>query len=507
MKFTIGQVWVRILDMAKKFYITTAIDYVNAPRPHIGHALEKLQADVLARFHRFIGDEVFYLTGSDENAQKNVLAAEEARMPVKEFIDRNIVAFLEMINLLDISNNDYIRTANKEIHFPGVVKLWQACERRGDIYKKEYAGLYCVGCEAFVTEKDLEKGLCPEHLKAPEKVAEENYFFRLSRYQKKLKKIIESDILEIVPEIRKNELLRLINSGLEDFSISRPKERVKNWGVPVPGDENQIIYVWFDALANYITALGYGTEDEKKFAYWWPADIQVIGKGITRFHAVYWPAMLLSAGIRLPKKIFAHGYLTVDGQKISKTLGNTIDPNKLVKKYGTDPVRYFLLREFSPFEDGDFSLERFEERYHSDLSKGLGNFASRVLTMAERKFGQQEINCSLTVDPEFKKRAKDVLKEIKQKIKEFRFNDALTEVWRLIGENDQYIEREKVWEQENEKYLKNLLFSLSQIALFLEIFLPQTAKNIFTKLGIEENKKSLIFRVNKGEPLFPRLEN
>ncbi len=487
--------------MAAKFYITTAIDYVNG-EPHLGHALEKIQADVLARYHRSLGDDVFFLTGTDENAQKNVLAAEKANLPVREFIDRNVSRFKEMITLLNISNTDFIRTADKKKHWPGVIKLWQQCERAGDIYKKEYSGYYCLGCEAFVTEKDLKNGLCPEHLKPPEKISEENYFFRLSKYQGRLKELIESDELRIVPEVKKNEILSLINSGLDDFSISRPAERMKGWGIPVPDDGSQIVYVWYDALSNYITALGYGTEDTRLFEKYWPADIHVIGKGIIRFHAVYWPAMLLSAGLPLPKSIFVHEYITAGGQKMSKSLGSQVDPIELAKKYGAEPVRYFLLREISPFQDGDFTFERLEERYNSDLAKGLGNLVSRVLTMAEKAFrGEIEGEASFQFHDLFK----EISEKFEQSMAEFKFNNALAAIWKLITYCDQYIERERPWERNDQQVLKNLLASLVQIASFLKPFLPETSRKIFVQLGIEKDKKPWRFKIKKEKALFPKI--
>lgn len=488
--------------MAKKFYITTAIDYANAPL-HLGHALEKVQTDVLARYHRFLGEEVFFLTGSDENAQKNVRAAKEKGIPVKKLIDKNVILFKKAIKLLNISNDDFIRTTDKKRHWPGVAKLWKECKKAGDVYKKSYRGLYCIGCEAFLTKRDLKDGLCPEHLIPPERVSEENYFFRLSRYQKKLENLIEQEKLKIIPEKRKNEVLSFIKSGLEDFSISRPIKRTKGWGIPVPGDPEQIIYVWFDALSNYITALGYGGENETKFGKYWPADIHVIGKGVSRFHTIYWPAILLSAGIKLPEKIFIHGYLTVNGQKISKSLGNVINPIEVVKKYGTDSVRYFLLREFSPFADGDFTYKKFEERYNSDLAKGLGNLVGRVLTMAEEiKNEVQTIKC----EPEFEKEINRVKKEYKRAFEEFKFNEALITIWELIGFCDRYIEEKRPWEEKNKKTISNLLFALFEISHLLESFLPETSKSILHQLGIKPEKKPWKFQIKKGKPLFPRLK-
>lgn len=478
-----------------KFYITTAIYYVNAP-PHIGHALELIETDVVARYHRILSDNVFFLTGTDENAQKNIMAAEAAGIPVKEFVDRNAAYFQELIRVLNISNDDFIRTTDKTRHWLGVEELWRACSETGDIYKKSYTGLYCVGCEAFLTERDLKDGFCPEHLRKPEQISEENYFFRLLKYQKRLKDLIEKDELKIIPEKRKKELLNFIESGdFNDFSVSRPTERMKGWGIPVPGDLGQIIYVWYDALANYITALGYGTADETKFQKYWPADIHVIGKGILKFHAVYWPAMLLSAGVELPKKILVHGYLTSEGQKMSKSLGNVIDPFELVKKYGTDPVRYFLLREIPTIEDGDFTYERFEQRYNADLANGLGNLVARVITMAKNsKF--QTPNSKKIPNPKFQKIITKTQKNYQKSLEEFKFNEVLVTIWQLISFCDRYIEKEKPWgkSKKQKEVICNLLLTINEIAKFLQPFLPGTSEKIFEQL---KTKKSKI--------LFPRI--
>ena len=335
----------------EKFYLTTAIPYVNA-KPHIGFALELLQADVVARHHRQSGREVFFLTGADENSLKNVQAAEKAGMATREFVDQNTARFVELTKTLQVSNDGFIRTVDPK-HFAGCQKLWQACKAE-DIYKKSYTGLYCVGCEAFYLEGDLVDGKCPEHKIKPDRVEEENYFFKLSNYQQQLEQLIARDEYQVVPATRKNEVLSFIRMGLQDFSISRSRARAKDWGVPVPGDAEQVMYVWFDALSNYLTGIGYGSDD-KQFNNYWPADLHVIGKGIIRFHAVYWPAMLLSAGIPPPKKLFVHGYINVAGQKMSKSLGTVVDPFDLVERYGAEAVRYFLLRYIHPVQDSDFS--------------------------------------------------------------------------------------------------------------------------------------------------------
>src|SRR3989344_3486201 len=297
-----------------KFFISTAIPYVNSD-PHVGFAMELIQADVIARYQRLKGDDVFFMTGTDENALKNVQAAERANIPVREFIDKHAERFIDLTKAINLSNDDFIRTT-EERHVKGAQKFWQACMNAGDIYKKNYKGLYCIGCEEFKTEKDLVEGKCPEHGIKPETVQEENYFFKLSKYEKDLLKLIESGELIIVPETRRNETLQFIRQGLKDFSISRSKTRAKNWGIPVPGDDSQIMYVWFDALTCYINSLGYADDDARFKEYWTNGSTaHLVGKGITRFHAIYWPAMLLSAGVALPEEVFFHGFLVVGGGK------------------------------------------------------------------------------------------------------------------------------------------------------------------------------------------------
>ncbi|MEX2007145.1 MAG: methionine--tRNA ligase, partial [Candidatus Levyibacteriota bacterium] len=341
-----------------KFYITTAIPYVNA-KPHIGHALEFVQADVVARYHRILGDDVSLLSGSDENALKNVQAAEQAGKGVQEFIDENAKLFENLAKKLNVKFDVFQKGSSPE-HHKSSQKLWELCSN--DIYKKEYKGLYCIGCEQFYEPSELdESGECFEHPgKKLEEVSEENYFFKLSNYTDRIKEIIEEDEVKITPDTRKNEILSFLKQGLKDISISRSNERARNWGVSVPGDDSQKMYVWFDALNIYQSAVGFGA-DEEKYKKWWPADLHVLGKGILRFHAIYWLAFLLSAKLKLPKAIFVHEYITINGQKMSKTLGNVIDPTTLIEKYGADAVRYYFLAKISPFSDGDFSEEKFIE--------------------------------------------------------------------------------------------------------------------------------------------------
>jgi len=480
----------------KKFYITTSIVYTNA-FPHVGFALESIQADVLARYRKTLGEDVFFLTGTDEHGAKIAKKAKELGKNPKDFVDEVSSKFKELTKVLNLSNNDFIRTTDKKRHWPVVEKVWKKLEESGDIYKKKYKGFYCIGCEAFITEKDLIDNKCPIHKRKLELVEEENYFFRLSKYQSILKKKIEEDEYKIIPETRKNEVLGLIKQGLEDISFSRSKEKLE-WGIPVPGDDSQVIYVWADALSNYISALGY--DKDKKFKKYWPADVHCIGKDILKFHALFWPAILLSIGIDLPKKLFVHGFITVDGQKMSKSLGNVIDPFELVEKYGTDAVRYFLLREISSTEDGDFTYEKFEQRYNSDLASGIGNLLARVRVMADG-IGFKENNLKI-VEPKIK----ETRKNYKKALENFKFNEALKSIWDLISFCDKYIEKEKPWEKKknSSQVLGDLLIVLDNIAELLQPFLPETSDRIIKE--ITRDKKTGEF-VNKkrGKLLFPKL--
>ena len=476
--------------MNKKFYITTAIPYVNAP-PHQGFALEVVQADTIARYHRLLDEDVYFLAGTDENALKNVQAAEKEEITTQELVDRNSQKFYDLKKALNLTYDDFIRTTEKR-HIEGSQALWRACKKE-DIYKKKYKGLYCVGCEAFYTKKDLVDDQCPEHKRQPEVVSEENYFFRLSKYQDWLEDLISTDKLKIVPQIRKNEVLSFIRRGLEDFSISRTIERTHGWGIPVPGDPSQIIYVWFDALANYITALGWHKND-RLFQKYWPADLHVIGKGITRFHAIYWPTMLKSAGIPLPKEEFVHGYITVEGEKISKSLGNVIDPFELVKKYGTDAIRYYLLREIPSYGDGDFSERRFKELYNADLANGLGNVVARLAKLCE--------NSGL----EFKaiKPFKAIYsKEQQEAFKDFRFDVVLRNIWTVyLHVIDKHIDQHSPWLIKDKNKLQQVLQEeideLREFTTKLKPFLPETAEKI------EKQFKGP--KIKSQKPLFPRLK-
>lgn len=489
------------LHYVMKFYITTAIDYANA-KPHIGHALEKIQADVLARYHRAKGDDVWFLTGTDEHGTKIARAAESAGKDIQSFVDENAQYYKNLKDTLNLSWDDFIRTTDQKRHWPGVQKLWTKIYEAGDLYKKKYQGLYCVGCEAFVTEKDLADGKCPIHFKEPEKVEQENWFFKLSKYQREIESKIKIGELKIIPEARKNEVLSFIQSGLEDVSFSRPKSDLR-WGIPVPNDPDQIMYVWCDALSNYVTAIGYADET-KQFKKLWPADIQVIGKDILRFHAVIWPGMLLSAGLPVEKKLFAHGFITVEGQKMSKTLGNIIDPVELSDKYGSDAVRYYLLREISTHDDGDFSQKKFEERYNADLANGIGNLVARVATLGE-KITPVKFDFAPDVEDSVKKECGRVFGGYEKFMDGIKLNDVLGLVWELVSFADKYINEKKPWvvkeSEEFRKIIANTCYLIGVINNLVAPFIPDAAEKISEQIAYSDSA----FKINRGMTLFPRL--
>jgi len=481
-----------------KFYITSAIPYVNA-KPHLGHALEFVLGDVIARFHKLSGDDVLFLSGGDENALKNVQAAEKAGMPVQPFIDKNTELFAELAKQLNVQF-DVFQKGSSPQHHASSQKLWELCNNNGDIYKKSYTGLNCVGCKLFYERDELnENGECYEHPgKKLEDVTEENYFFRLSKYEQQIKEKILNNEIAIIPEKRKHEVLAFIDSGLKDISISRSNARAKNWGVPVPGDNTQRMYVWFDALNIYQSGVGFGA-DEQKYKKWWPADVHVIGKGIIRFHAVYWPAFLLSAKLLLPKQIFVHEYFTVNGQKMSKSLGNVVDPIEMIKKYGTDALRLYFLKHFSPFQDGDFSEEKLQEAYTADLANGLGNLVARIAKLCEKNTIEGIKDYSKNHE-----NLKDRLETGGYSIhwKDFEFNLILDLLWREIKALDIQISEDEPWKKSKEEltatgslntYSKTLL-SISQE---LKPFLPETAGKIEKQFTQE--------KVISQPPLFPRI--
>lgn len=470
-----------MMSMKKIAYVTLAIDYVNA-KPHIGHAVEKIQGDVLARFYRACGYDTFFLGGADEFSIKNVQAAEYAGMTTKEFVTENARAFREVWEALGVSTDDFIRTTEKR-HISGAQKLWMSFQE-GDLYKKRYEGWYCVGCEEFKMEKDLIGGRCGEHPNTDlEKVEEENWFFRLSKYQDALEQAIESDTMKIFPTHRKNEMLAFIRSGLQDFSVSRSVERAKNWGVPIPGDDSQVMYVWVDALSNYITALGYA-DGAKLYQIFWEGGgerTHIIGKGILRFHTVYWPAMLLSAGLPIPTRVYAHEYLSIDGRKISKSIGNVINPEEVLEKYGKDGARYVLLSSLPYASDGDVTWESMTEKYNAELANGLGNLVSRVIKLGEETDNRVEIPNSFS-------------REYSDFILNMRFSDALEYISSRVRLMNKYIDETKPWElrktdmKKFEEVMRILFSDLGFIARHIEPFMPDTSEKIIKMLSGKERE-------------------
>jgi len=491
--------------MRNKFYITTAIAYVNAP-PHIGFSYELILADVLARWHRLKEEDVFFLTGTDDNAQKNDEAAKKVNKDTKEFVDENAEKFKELCKILNISYNHFIRTTESK-HKRVARDIFRSVYERGDIYKSNYEGLYCTGCEEFKTEKELVDGKCPEHNQELKLIKEESYFFKLSKYRNKLIKLVESKDF-ILPKEKRNEILsRLKDDELKDLSVSRIN---KEWGIKTPIDEKHVIYVWFDALINYVSGIDY--PEGEKFKQFWPADVHLIGKGINWFHSVIWPGMLMSAKIKTPKTILVHGYLTVNGKKIGKSLGNVVDPKFFVDKYGADQLRYYLIREIPFGQDGDVNENILKIRINNELANELGNLVSRILTLAEKNFNG-EIKKSV-LDKKLIDRLN--LKKIHDCMDKFELHNALSEIFRFISECNKHINEEKIWElkdKEQEKHLYTLLESLRIISILISPFIPETSRKLNKQLGIkngflDECRFGLIksYKVKKEGILFNKIE-
>jgi methionyl-tRNA synthetase len=458
------------------FYVTTSIPYVNG-EPHLGHAMEFVMADVLARRARQQGETVIFSIGTDEHGGKIAEKAAELKLTPKALADQMSQHFAGLAKKLNLSNDRFIRTTDPG-HEQRAALIWKALAK--DIYKGKYVGWYCTGDEAFFTEAEVKanKGVCPNHNKPYEKIEEDNYFFRLSRYTEPVKKAIESGDFRVVPDSRRNEILAMLRSGLNDISVSRPKDKI-SWGISVPGDSAQVMYVWFEALMNYITVLGY--PEYADFKNFWPANAQVIGKDILRFHAAIWPAMLLGMGLALPKMVYAHGFINIDNQKMSKSLGNYISPNDVIDKYGADPFRYFFLRHIPSYNDGDFSWETFDKAYNSELADELGNAVQRTIAMIKQYL---EGVIGTTPPPEHDVAAYETA------LDECRFDLALDEVWEQVRGLNQYIDEEKPWviaRDGDTEHLREVLAyqvgALLEIAELLLPFLPDTAAKIKAIFG------------------------
>ncbi len=509
--------------MKQTYYLTTAIPYANA-EPHIGHALEFLYTDVMARYQRLLGKDVYFLTGTDEHGQKMLKTAKEMNKSVEDFAKEKSATYANLIDQWNISNNDFIRTT-EDRHMRSAQEFWKRSLANGDIYKKSYTGLYCVGCESFKLETDLVDGKCPDHNRVPETLSEENYFFKLSKYQTDIEKLFEEHPDFVYPEHRFKEMKNILKNGLEDVSISRVKEKLP-WGIPVPDDDTQVMYVWFDALTNYITALGWGSADDSLFKKYWPVDAHVIGKEINRFHSLLWPGMLMSAGVALPKQIAVHGWITVDGQKMSKSVGNVVDPMDLVQQYPLEAVRYFLMREIQFDNDGDFSYAKFKERYQADLANGLGNLTNRIMVMIE-KYCDSVVPETTTPDGDLINfLASEIYPEYKKGMDLWRFDRSLEAVWKFITYCDQMISDRQPWammkagkETEVKDMLHHLAEALRHIAVMIWPIMPETAERIFVQLGLDvsselakplselQNWVQLMVgnKIAKPEQLFPRL--
>ena len=491
---------VKVINMKRPLYLTTTLPYVNAD-PHIGFALEIVQADIYARFRALRGDEVFFNTGTDEHGQKIFEAAKKAGETPQAYADHYAAKFRELRSVLGLSNDlHFIRTADAQ-HIVAAQEMWRRCHAAGDIYKKKYKGLYCVGDEMFLREADLVDGKCPKHpTMQPVMIEEENYFFRLSAYQERLIAYLSKNDV-ILPEWRRKEAIQFIERGLEDFSISRNRERLP-WGIPVPDDDTQVMYVWFDALTNYISTLGWPDDAEGNFKKFWEEGetVQMAGKDQVRFQSIMWQAMLMSAGLPTTQKIVYHGHITSEGQKMSKSIGNVINPLEIVNEYGTDALRYFLARHVSPFEDSDFTMERFKEAYNADLANGLGNLAARIMKMA------QDNNVSFReyfgADTALTDKYYGFPGKVVSFYDTFELNKVIDEIWNTISALDIYIQREKPFQKiktDPEKGRKDIAYlasQLMQIASKLEPFMPSTSGAI--KITVLANKKP--------ENLFPRKE-
>lgn len=510
----------------KKYFITTAIDYVNS-LPHIGTAYEKIGADVLARYHRMIGDDVLFQMGNDEHSVNVKKSAQDKKMSPKDYCDSMRPQFEDIWKKLNISYDRFVQTSDPR-HHQSVQKLFQRIYDAGDIYEGEYEGLYCESCEAFYTEKDLDDGKCPQHQKPPAHIKEKNYFFKLSKFEDRLLEIINKNPDFIMPANRRNEIVNVIKGGLKDISVSRSSF---DWGIPLPINEKHVVYVWFDALINYITLIGFA-DNESEFKKWWPADQHIIGKDITRFHCIIWPAMLLSAGLDLPKSVFGHGFVYLKGEKMSKSLGNVVTPLDVIDQYGADSLRYYLMRTASFGDDGNFTWEDFINRYNSDLANGLGNLVSRTAGMIGRYFnGEMKVASLAGDDAALANRFDTFCAQLEsllnpEKSKDILFHRSLENIWQWIGDVDKYIDNQAPWVLAKEKkfdrlgeVLTTVTCCLYHIGILLTPFIPQTIEKMwpvfgfhhvaaFEKMQLKSDwDKMTSIKIEKPQsPLFPRIE-